>query len=136
MSQEFRPNRDEIVALIKLAEENLRLAKLEFRENFIRGAITKAYYVFLDTARAALLSKGLITRTHGSSLAKFGEEFVKSGIVAKEHGRWFNRALRARQEADYEALKVFDVKEAEEIIAQAEKFFNELKPLIVIPDQS
>ena len=46
MNQEFSPNQDEIKGLISLAEENLKLAKLEFEQGFIRGAISKTYYVF------------------------------------------------------------------------------------------
>lgn len=130
MNRDFTPNKDEIRALLNLAEENLRLAKLEFQENFIRGTISKAYYVFLDMARAALLSKSLITKTHSSAITKFGEEFIKTGLLPKEYGRWFNRALRARQEADYEALKSFTVEEAQEIIVQAEKFFTAVKEII------
>jgi len=106
MNQEFSPNQNEIKALINLADENLKLAKLEFEQGFVRGAISKAYYVFLDMARAALLSKGVITKTHGGSVAKFGELFIKSGQISKDYGRWFNRALRSRQEADYEALNL------------------------------
>ena len=130
MMEEFKPNKDEIEALVSLAEENLKLAKLEFKENFIRGAITKSYYVFLDMARAALLSKGIITKTHGSTVAKFAEEYIKSGQIAKEYGRWFNRALRARQEADYEVLKTFTADEAKDIMEQAEKFLKETQRLM------
>ena len=130
MMEEFKPNKDEIEALVSLAEENLKLAKLEFKENFIRGAITKSYYVFLDMARADLLSKGIITKTHGSTVAKFAEEYIKSGQIAKEYGRWFNRALRARQEADYEVLKTFTADEAKDIMEQAEKFLKETQRLM------
>lgn len=132
MNQGFNPNRDEIKALIDLAQENLKLAKLELKQGFIRGAISKAYYVFLDTARAALLSKGIITKTHGSSVAKFGEVFIKSGQIAKDYGRWFNRALRARQEADYEALKSFASEEAKELIEEAEEFYNVVRKILTV----
>ena len=130
MNQEFHPNPNEIDALIVLAEENLNLAKLELDHGFIRGAISKAYYVFLHLARAALLSEGIITKTHGGTVARFGEIFVKSNRVAKDLGRWFNRALRARQEADYEALKSFTADEARETIEQAEEFYIEVKKII------
>lgn len=113
-----------------MAEENLKLAKLELAQNFARGAISKAYYVFLDMARASLLSKGIITRSHRYSISKFGEVFIKSGQISKDYGRWFNRALRARQEADYEALKSFTIDEAKKVVEEAEKFYNELKKII------
>lgn len=89
MNEVFIPNQEEIKGLIKLAEENLELAKLEFQQGFIRGAISKAYYVFLNIARAALLSKGIIPKTHTGAIVKFAETFIKSGQISKDYGHWF-----------------------------------------------
>ena len=49
--------------------------------------------------------------------------------VKGDYGRAFNRALEIRMEADYEALREFNKEEAEEIIQEAERFFNEVKPI-------
>lgn len=42
------------------------------------------------------------------------------------------RALRARQEADYEALKTFAPHEAKEAIEKAEEFYNKVKQIVAI----
>jgi uncharacterized protein (UPF0332 family) len=83
-------------------------------------------------ARAALLSRGVIARTHGGCVAEFGKVFVNGGEVSADYGRWFNRALRARQEADYEVLKAFTVEDATEAVAQAQRFYDELRPKIIV----
>ena len=86
----------------------------------------------MHAARAILLSHGIITLTHAETIIKFSEHFIKKGAVDKEYGRWFNRVLRARQEADYEALKKFTKPEAEEAIKQAESFLNTINSMIKI----
>lgn len=132
MSEAFVPNHDEINALVRLAEENLRLARLELNEGFPRGAISKAYFVFLDVARAALLREGVITKTHGGAVSKFGDVFVNTNRISKDYGRWFNRALRERQEADYEVLKSFSEDDAEEAIRHADAFLSEVRRTLTL----
>ncbi len=130
MSETFQPSKEEITALIALAEENLKLARLEFEHGFPRAVVSRAYFVFLDVARAALLTRGIIPRTHGGCVKEFGRVFVNGGDVSADYGRWFNRALRARQEADYEALKSFTVEDASEALEQAQRFYDELRLII------
>lgn len=89
-----------------------------------QGLIT----VFFDIAKAALLTKDIIPQSHGGAIAKFGEIFVKTNLVKGDYGRAFNRALEIRMEADYEALREFTQEEAEEMIRESERFFNEVKP--------
>ena len=132
MSEPFHPSREEIEALLRLAEENLTLARLELEHGFPRAVVARAYFVFLDVARAALLSRGVIARTHGGCVAEFGRVFVSGGEVSADFGRWFNRALRARQEADYEALKSFTIEDASEGIEQARRFCDVLRPIIAV----
>lgn len=119
MTEKFEASPEEISALLGLAAENLAVARLELENNFPRAVVSRAYFVFLGMARAALLTRGTIPRTHGGCVAEFGKVFVKSGEISAEYGRWFNRALRSRQEADYEALKSFTTEDAAEAVAQA-----------------
>lgn len=121
-------HRKEIEALLKMSEENLRDARSLFSSESYRSAISRAYYVFFDIAKAALLTKGIIPKSHGGAIAKFGEVFVKSNLIKGDYGRAFNRALELRMEADYEALRAFTQEEAEEVIQDAERFFGEVKP--------
>ena len=130
MSEPFHASAEEIQALVALAQENLTLARLEHDHGFPRAVVSKTYFVFLDMARAALLSRGVITRTHGGCVAEFGRVFVAGGEVSADYGRWFNRALRARQEADYEALKSFTSEDATEALDQAQRFYDEVYPII------
>ena len=116
MTAPFQASVEEIRALMELARENLELAHLESGHGFPRAVVSRAYFVFLNMGRAALLRRGIIARTHGGCVAEFGRVFVASGEVSADYGRWFNRALQARQEADYEALKSVSAEEASEAL--------------------
>ena len=117
-------------SLLKMSEENLKDARTLFSSGSYRSAISRAYYVFFDMAKAALLTKKIAPKSHAAAIARFGEHFVKSGFIKGDYGRSFNRALEIRMEADYEALREFSSEEAEEVIQDAEKFFNEVKSKI------
>ena len=122
-------HRKEIESLLKMSEENLEDARSLFSSGSYRGAISRAYYVFFDSAKAALLTKGVLPKSHGGAIAKFGEVFVKANLIKGDYGRAFNRALEIRMEADYEALRQFSEEEAKEMIEEARKFFDEVRPL-------
>lgn len=123
-------HRKEISSLLKMSADNLKDAKVLFSSNSFRGAISRAYYVFFDTAKAALLAKDIIVQSHAGAITKFGEHFVKTGLIKNDYGRAFNQALEIRIEADYEALREFSGEEAQELIIQAEKFYGEVSRII------
>ena len=112
-----------------MSEKNLENASSLFSSVIYRVAISRAYYVFFDSAKAALLTKGVLPKSHGGAIAKFGEVFVKANLIKGDYGRAFNRALEIRMEADYEALRQFSEEEAKEMIEEARKFFDEVRPL-------
>jgi uncharacterized protein (UPF0332 family) len=120
----------EIESLLKMSRQNLTDARILVGAGGYRSAISRAYYMFLDLAKAALLTKGIIVHSHAGAVAKFGEVFVKAGIIKGDYGRSFSRALEIRSEADYEALREFTKEDAEDVIKEAESFFNEVKTKI------
>lgn len=118
----------EIKAYLKSAEERVESAKVLLRKGNYRDAVSRAYYAFLDSARAALLTKGKFTKTHAGTLALFGLEFGKTKEVPAKFFRFYQEVKKAREAADYEILlRKFTKKEVEEIIEKAEEFVNFIK---------
>lgn len=130
MNKKFIPNPKEIEALVKLSEESLASAKLRLKEKFLRGAVSDSYYAAFYIAKAALLKKGFISKTHTGTVRLFGEKFIKTGKVNKEYGQWLHQLLEERIEADYEALHDFDYKETKEAVIKAEGFIEEVKKVV------
>lgn len=88
------------------------------------GACNRAYYSMFDAARAALIEAGQpIGKTHKGVLAKFSEQFVKTGIVPEEVGRSLKKAETFRYVADYDSASVHP-DDAKELVALAQEFFG------------
>mgnify|MGYP006306271263 FL=1 len=68
------------------AEEELNAANLLFNKNFYRESISRAYYSMFHATQALLLIKEIYPKSHKGVIQKFGEEFVKSGILEKKMG--------------------------------------------------
>ncbi len=109
------------------AKENLEEAKILLEEKSYRGAISRAYYSFFEAANAALITKGLVAKTHAGVIQLFSLNFVKTNEIPVKFARFFNRAREAREEADYQFLKEFTKKETERIIKTANEFLEEIE---------
>ena len=66
-----------------------------------RESIPKLYYTMFHTLRALLSTNGLEPRSHGGVSHYFNSHFVRSELFSREHGRFFNRLMKYRHEADY-----------------------------------
>jgi len=128
--QDFTPSSEEITAWLSLAAEKLKAAKMQLNEQLYRSAISDSYYAAFYVAKAALLSLGFITKSHSGTVKLFGEQFIKTGKVAKNYGQWLSFLQELRTEADYEALVKFNHEQAAEAVTKAELFIKAVKSLI------
>ena len=127
MKDQKQPDyRKEIESLIESSRQNLADAQKLLETGGYRSAISRAYYAFLGLAKAALLTKGIMTQTQDGAVTKFGQVFVKTNIIKGNYGRSFNRALESRLEADYEIFRNFTTEEVETVIKEAQSFLKEL----------
>jgi uncharacterized protein (UPF0332 family) len=73
---------------------------------------------------------GIEPQTHRGLVSLIGEHFVKPGRIAPELGRLLSRMQRDREDADYLAGAVFTDAEAAAMIADAERFLEEVRKLL------
>jgi len=96
------------------------------------GATSRAYYAMFNAARALLwLRDGIApseSKRHASTIRKFSEQFVKTGLVPVELGRLFNEAAEARFIADYDEVDVEPIVAKERIKAK-DRFIDALSAL-------
>lgn len=123
-------NIKEINALLEVAKEDLKNSQILLKVGSYRASVSRSYYVFLSLVRAALLTENIITKSHAGAIQKFSLIFVKTGTIDKKWGRWFQRILKSRQEADYEALISINKAVAKEVFEKAEEFFDIIEPMI------
>ena len=99
------------------------------------GATSRAYYAMFNAARALLWLRDGIdpseSKRHATTIRKFSEQFVKTGMVPVELGRLLNEAAEARFIADYDEVDV-EAAVATERVAAMDRF---LGALAILKDQ-
>lgn len=84
------------------AEATLRDAQLLHDAGSLRSAVNRAYYSMFYAASALALHQGLSLSKHSAVISFFHREFVKPGLLGREHGRALQKAFEDRSEADYQ----------------------------------
>ena len=115
------------------AKRQLDSARVLLEHGDIPSAISMAYFIYLDAARAALIAKGIAPQSHAGTNRLFGLHFINTGLLPKKFGPHFGRLETDRLEATYIKEKHFtreDVERAltvaEELITAVEKFLPTL----------
>jgi len=93
--------RENIKEELSHADESLQAAHILIDAKLFRESIPKLYYTMFHTLRALLFTKGLEPRSHGGVSHYFNSHFVRPELFLREHGRFFNRLMKYRHEADY-----------------------------------
>ncbi len=114
----------------KRARESLEDAKLLVQNNRFFSAVNRIYYAMFYQVSALLLINGLSFSKHSGVMSAFNREFVKTGRIDKELGKFFNRMFEHRKYGDYGELVEFDKEEVENWLKKAEKFLEETDKLI------
>lgn len=112
------------------ANEELNAANLLFNKEFYRESVSRAYYSMFHVTQALLIIKGIYPKSHKGVIQKFGEEFVKSGILEKKMGHILAQAETMRLKADYDVGVKITKDECEEILDSCEYFISKVKEII------
>jgi len=81
-------------------------------------------------SQALLLIKEVYPKSHKGVIQKFGEEFVKSGLLEKKMGYMLAQAETMRLKADYDVGVKITREECEEILDNCEFFISKVKEMI------
>lgn len=112
------------------AEEELNASYVLFDKGFYREAISRAYYSMFHATQALLILKEIYPKSHKGVIQKFGEEFVKSGLLENKLGYILSQAETMRLKADYDVGVKITKKECEEILDNCEFFIKKIKDTI------
>jgi len=112
------------------AIEELEAANLLFEEEYYREAVSRAYYSMFHASQALLLVKEIYPKSHKGVIQKFGEEFVKSGILEKKMGHILAQAETMRLKADYDVGVKITEEECKEILDNCDFFISKVKEII------
>lgn len=130
MQRERSLPEDEIDLLLVCAQLRLKAARQLQKTGFYDDAVSRAYYSMYFAATAMFLARGIRVKTHRGLVARFGREFVETGLIEAHFGRTLRIAEELRSEADYSIIRQISDEEAAAIIDDAERFSARAKDVI------
>ena len=114
----------------KRARECLDDAKLLLENKRLHSAVNRIYYALFYQVSALLLARGFSFSKHSGVLAAFNREFVKTGKIDKELGKFYNRMFEHRKTGDYGELVEFEEKDVRRWLKTAEEFLDTVEKLM------
>jgi len=114
----------------KRARECLDDAKLLLENKRLYSAVNRIYYALFYQVSALLLARGLSFSKHSGVLAAFNREFVKTGKIDKELGKFYNRMFEHRRTGDYGELVKFEEEDIRRWLRTAEEFLDTIDELM------
>lgn len=115
---------------MKKAEHSLKAAEKLIKEKLTDDAISRAYYAVFHSARAALKTKGIETKTHKGLITQFALHLVKSGLLETEFGDILRQEKEDRETGDYEPFASFTLEEAEKRVQDAKRFVERIRKFL------
>jgi uncharacterized protein (UPF0332 family) len=120
-------NTSEIQLYLSRAQRDLQAAQSNLEQGYYDVTVTRSYYVMFYAASALLASKELSRSKHSGVRSAFGEYFVKTGLIEVEYARMLGHAFDSRLDSDYDLTFSASQSLAEEILRDAQKFFERVE---------
>ncbi|OGS51050.1 MAG: hypothetical protein A3K65_00965 [Euryarchaeota archaeon RBG_16_68_12] len=101
---------------------------------FFPASITRSYYAMFYAARALLTTKGVSPKSHGGTLQKFAELFVRTGLLPAEMSSALGAAMELREQADYQVNpSALGSVKAKEVLEAARRFVDRAAAFLQSP---
>jgi len=93
-------------------------------------AANRYYYACFHMVQAAFISRGISTKTHEGCLTELGKNFILTGELDKQFGRFFSRMIQLQMKADYNSVAEVTEAEVLEMAPLSASFINSIKTLL------
>ncbi len=124
--------RSEVVRYwLEKAEESMLSARREFDAGSLTFTMNRLYYSAFYAVSALLMSQKLSFKKHSGVRAAFHQNFIKTGILEKEWGRFYDQLFGDRQEGDYIAFISFETDYVETQLNQCKDFLEQIRRLLL-----
>lgn len=117
------------------AEESLTSAEREMKAGSLGFAMNRIYYAASYAVSAALLERQSSSKKHSGVRSAFHREFIKTGLLEPQWGRFYNELFEDRQEGDYVALIEFELDYVQDQLMRCREFLTQLRSLITSLEQ-
>src|SRR3972149_4858935 len=120
-------NQDLVLAEWRRARESLGAAEPLASEEYYADAVSRAYYVILHAAKAALYVHDVTANTHAAVRRMFSLHLIKSGALEKKWAAYVSKSLDERLAADYDPEIAVSEKEASRECRQTRQFIRRIR---------
>jgi uncharacterized protein (UPF0332 family) len=107
---------------LKRALEELKGAEILQDSSLYFKSVVSSYYSVYHAAKAALLLKGAIPKSHEGVERMFSLYYIKTGEFGIDTGKIIGRLMKLREEADYYPESVFRLEDSREALGLAKSF--------------
>lgn len=121
---------------LERADESLTAADVLATAGLWNRCVNSLYYACFYAVNALLFQSGRSSRRHSGVLHLFQRDFVRTGQVPIEFGRFYQLMFERRQAGDYRDLVWFEAAEVRPWIDQAREFVKRVTDLIEKPNPS
>lgn len=115
---------------INKSKETLKDAKLLFDKGSLFSSVNRLYYSLFYAVTAILLDKGISSPKHSGTMSLFNVNFIKTGVISKEQGRFYSLLFEFRQKGDYIDFVEFERVKVRAWLKQAAKFVKVIEAVI------
>jgi uncharacterized protein (UPF0332 family) len=108
------------------AQRNINSARLLFDAEMFENCVSDAYYAILHAGKAALLTQGIVPKSHTALKNLFGEFLINQDRIEEEWAKILAKEQRLRISVDYGAGYVVEEDKAKQYLDDAERFMNRM----------
>lgn len=116
--------------LLDRADRALQTARLALDDGDGDATANRAYYACFYLAQAALIGTGETPKTHSGTHSRFAFHFIAAEALPPSTGSILADIFAIRQRSDYNAALVTDLGAAADLLADAKRFVEAVRPLI------
>lgn len=103
------------------------------RENgFYNTAVNRMYYACYYAARAILTAYHIEAKSHEGVRQQLGLNFVLTGKISEEQGRFYSRLFAKRTTGDYDDFINHTLEMVDELYPQTQAFVNTIAELLSV----
>ena len=104
--------------------EDLAAAKEMLSGGMYKPSLNRSYYSIFHAMRAITVLEGFDCSKHSRVIAYFNQNFIKTGIFAKETSKIIKSASIMKEQSDYLDFFIASKQDAEEQIERAKQFIE------------
>lgn len=115
---------------IQRAKESIIEVETLIENRYWNTAINRMYYACFYAVGALLVKNNIEASTHAGTRQKFGQSFVKTGIISRELAKHYTTLFEQRQKGDYNDFFDFDEQTVKSQLPLTKNFIVKIEELL------